>query len=79
MVALAVSLAAVAYLALRVRRVRDDACVLRHSEARFRSLVQLSSDVTLIVGTDGAIRFASPAAEHTFGRRASSLEGVKLL
>lgn len=78
-VALAVCLAAVAYLARRVRRVRDDAHVLRHSEARFRSLVQLSSDVTLIVGTDGVIRFASPAAEHTFGRRASSLEGVKLL
>ncbi len=79
MVALAVSLAAVAYLVLRNRRAREAVHALRSSEARFRSLVQLSSDVTLIVGTDGVIQYASPAARHTFGRRASTLEGVKLL
>jgi len=78
-VALAASLTAVAILAWRVRRVRGDVHALRRSEARFRSLVQLSSDVTLIVGGDGEIRYASPAAQRTFGRRASSLEGIKLL
>lgn len=78
-IALAASLVMAARLVWRVRRVRGDAHALRQSEARFRSLVQLSSDVTLIVGGDGVIRYASPAAQRTFGRNSSSLEGVALL
>jgi diguanylate cyclase (GGDEF)-like protein/PAS domain S-box-containing protein len=34
----------------------------RHNEARFRSLVQHSSDVILVVESDGTIRFVSPSA-----------------
>ena len=34
----------------------------RHNEARFRSLVQHSSDVILVVEADGTIRFVSPSA-----------------
>jgi len=63
----------------RASRAGRDVRALRSSEARFRSLVQHSSDVTLIVGPDAVIRYASPAAAHTFGRRASTLEGVQLL
>ncbi len=39
----------------------------RHSEARFRSLVQHSSDVILVTRADGTIRFVSPSAARVFG------------
>jgi diguanylate cyclase (GGDEF)-like protein/PAS domain S-box-containing protein len=39
----------------------------RQNEARFRSLVQHSSDVILIIQTDGTIRFVSPSATQVFG------------
>ena len=39
----------------------------RQNEARFRSLVQHSSDVILVTRTDGAIRFVSPSATRVFG------------
>jgi diguanylate cyclase (GGDEF)-like protein/PAS domain S-box-containing protein len=39
----------------------------RHNEARFRSLVQHSSDVILVTRTDGTIRFASPSAARVMG------------
>ena len=77
-IALVLALASVAVLVVRAQQSRDEAASTRASEARFRSLVQLSSDVTLIVDAGGVIRFASPAAAHTFGRPATSLEGVAL-
>ncbi|AGZ41695.1 putative bifunctional diguanylate cyclase/phosphodiesterase [Actinoplanes friuliensis] len=40
----------------------------RSSEDYFRTLVQSASDVILIVGGDEEIRYASPSAEHVFGR-----------
>lgn len=72
-------MAAVLALLWRARRERAGARALRESEARFRLLVQHSSDVTLIVNADGVISYASPAAALTFGRPASSLDGVALL
>ena len=39
----------------------------RQSEARFRSLVQHSSDVILVTRADGTIRFVSPSAMRVFG------------
>ncbi len=39
----------------------------RQNEARFRSLVQHSSDVILVTRTDGTIRFVSPSATRVFG------------
>jgi diguanylate cyclase (GGDEF)-like protein/PAS domain S-box-containing protein len=39
----------------------------RQNEARFRSLVQHSSDVIIVTRTDGTIRFASPSAARVFG------------
>jgi diguanylate cyclase (GGDEF)-like protein/PAS domain S-box-containing protein len=47
----------------------------RQSERRFRSLVQNSTDTTLVVGPDGNITYASPAAEVLFGLSARQLEG----
>jgi diguanylate cyclase (GGDEF)-like protein/PAS domain S-box-containing protein len=52
---------------------------LRESEARFRSLVQNSSDVTLVVGADTGIRFQSPALTRIFGHPEASLIGSRLM
>ncbi|WP_155371424.1 GGDEF domain-containing protein [Catellatospora vulcania] len=40
---------------------------LRHQEKRFRSLVQHSSDLTLLVDADGVVRYASPALRDLLG------------
>jgi diguanylate cyclase (GGDEF)-like protein/PAS domain S-box-containing protein len=39
----------------------------RQNEARFRSLVQHSSDVIIVARADGAVRFVSPSASRVFG------------
>ena len=48
----------------------------RDSEAYFRTLVQSTSDVILIVGDDDRIRYASPSGDAVFGR--PSLVGTPL-
>jgi diguanylate cyclase (GGDEF)-like protein/PAS domain S-box-containing protein len=59
-------------------RWHADAGRLAASEARFRALVQQSSDVTLIIEKDGRIRYASPAAMDVFARRGEDLVGETL-
>jgi diguanylate cyclase (GGDEF)-like protein/PAS domain S-box-containing protein len=39
----------------------------RQTEARFRSLVQHSSDVIIVTRADGTVRFVSPSATRVFG------------
>ncbi|HYF40091.1 MAG TPA: EAL domain-containing protein, partial [Gemmatimonadales bacterium] len=39
----------------------------RQNEARFRSLVQHSSDVIIVARADGMVRFVSPSATRVFG------------
>jgi diguanylate cyclase (GGDEF)-like protein/PAS domain S-box-containing protein len=39
----------------------------RQNEARFRSLVQHSSDVIIVTRADGMVRFVSPSATRVFG------------
>jgi diguanylate cyclase (GGDEF)-like protein/PAS domain S-box-containing protein len=79
---------AVALTALVVGRqllaVRENARLVseaeaRKSEARFRSLVQHSSDVITIVDADSTVRFASPSAERVLGHAPASLAGTRLL
>ena len=48
------------------------------SEARFRSLVQHSSDVITVVEADTTIRYQSPSIEHVLGYAADQLVGTKL-
>ncbi|HEY9016611.1 MAG TPA: EAL domain-containing protein, partial [Gemmatimonadales bacterium] len=48
-----------------VRLLADHAA--RQNEARFRSLVQHSSDVIIVTRADGTIRFVSPSASRVFG------------
>ena len=50
----------------------------RDSEARFRALVQHSSDVITIVDADGTVRYLSPAAQQVFGHDPSRFVGRTL-
>jgi len=63
--------------ALAVERVMlSEEVIRRGSEAYFRTLVQDTSDVILIVGDDGIVRYATPSAASIFGDVA--MEGVLL-
>jgi diguanylate cyclase (GGDEF)-like protein/PAS domain S-box-containing protein len=64
-------------VALAVERVTLSQEVIRQrSEAYFRTLLQDTSDVILIVGDDGAVRYATPSARSIFGD--VSMEGRHL-
>ncbi|MBA3658799.1 MAG: EAL domain-containing protein, partial [Gemmatimonadales bacterium] len=54
-----------------VRLLREAAA--RQNEARFRSLVQHSSDVIFVVRTDGTVRFVSPSVSRVFGYNPTTL------
>ena len=45
----------------------------QQTEARFRSLVQNSTDVVMVVDADSTVRYVSPSVEGVFGydRRSS--------
>lgn len=49
---------------------------VRHSEERFRALVQHASDTTFIVDPDGRVRFVSPAIVAFLGRSPESVTGT---
>jgi diguanylate cyclase (GGDEF)-like protein/PAS domain S-box-containing protein len=51
------------------RRLADLAGDLRRREARFRSLVQNSSDAFVVLGVDGTIQYESVAVERVLGYR----------
>jgi len=50
----------------------------QQTEARFRSLVQNSTDVVMVVDVDSTVRYVSPSALGVFGYEAEELEGTKL-
>jgi len=66
-------------LVRNVASVKDDVVSLATSEARFRALVQNSSDVILIVDPDTSIRYASPAAKQVLGLTVPQLVGTRML
>jgi diguanylate cyclase (GGDEF)-like protein/PAS domain S-box-containing protein len=51
---------------------------LAHKESHFRSLVQGSSDVIMIVAPTGILRYVSPAAQGVYGRDAEDMIGTEL-
>jgi diguanylate cyclase (GGDEF)-like protein/PAS domain S-box-containing protein len=51
----------------------------RQSEARFRTLVQHSSDLIAVVDLDTTIRFQSPSVERVLGYRPEELAGTRLV
>jgi diguanylate cyclase (GGDEF)-like protein/PAS domain S-box-containing protein len=66
------------FLAVRqnVRLLAETAA--RQNEARFRSLVQHSSDVILVVEADGTIRFVSPSASRVLRYDPERLLGLPI-
>ncbi|HEX6570707.1 MAG TPA: EAL domain-containing protein [Steroidobacteraceae bacterium] len=63
---------------------RDDALLREQRaaglvEARYASLIKNATDVIMIAGSDGQLRFASPAAERTLGIHPDALVGRNLL
>jgi diguanylate cyclase (GGDEF)-like protein/PAS domain S-box-containing protein len=73
-------------LLLMVRQgvvLRGDALVreqraARMVEDRYASLIANASDVIMIVGADGVVRFASPATERTLGLKPEEIHGRSL-
>ena len=55
------------------------AAELRHSEARFRALVQHSSDVVLLIGPDTTVRYVSPSILRVMGYQPDDLHLAPLL
>jgi diguanylate cyclase (GGDEF)-like protein/PAS domain S-box-containing protein len=77
-VAVSVFLGARQLLAFRQNAERAAEAAVRASEARFRSLVQHSSDLIFVVGADGVIQFASSSATRLLGYEPDALVGVEL-
>jgi diguanylate cyclase (GGDEF)-like protein/PAS domain S-box-containing protein len=50
----------------------------RQNEARFRSMVQHSSDVIFVIRPDAAVRFVSPSVTRVFGYEPGLLLGARL-
>jgi len=51
---------------------------LRHSEERFRALVEHASDMVSIVDADGVLRYVSPSHETVLGYAPGQLEGKNI-
>jgi PAS domain S-box-containing protein len=63
------------YAAQRVRELYDE---LKLNEARFRSLIEHSSDLIMILDHEGKIRYVSPASARITGRTPEELDGEYL-
>jgi diguanylate cyclase (GGDEF)-like protein/PAS domain S-box-containing protein len=63
-------------LALEGARLSEKIHV-RHSEARFASLVQHSSDLITVVAPDATITYQSPSSEHVLGYAPEELLGTR--
>jgi diguanylate cyclase (GGDEF)-like protein/PAS domain S-box-containing protein len=72
------ALSSQAALALETQELAEDVH-RRQSEARFRSLVQHSSDVMTITGRDGTVRYMSPSVERVLGFDPDGLLGSSVL
>jgi diguanylate cyclase (GGDEF)-like protein/PAS domain S-box-containing protein len=66
-------------LVLRDEATTRERRAARLVEDRYASLIANASDVIMVVAADGALRFASPAAERTLGLRPDSVAGKNLL
>jgi diguanylate cyclase (GGDEF)-like protein/PAS domain S-box-containing protein len=77
-VAVSVFLGARQLLAFRQSAAKAAAAAVRASEARFRSLVQHSSDLIFVLEPTGRIQFASSSASRLIGRDPDALVGLDL-
>lgn len=74
----ALMISLMALLALR-RRLQQRTAALRHSEARYRTLVENATEgIIVIVGEEGRIVFANPMAAEILGQPLVTLEGLSV-
>ncbi|MGI8553573.1 MAG: putative bifunctional diguanylate cyclase/phosphodiesterase, partial [Dehalococcoidia bacterium] len=66
------------HAASALERVRLTAAI-RESEARYRSVVDNTSDIIVILDAKGTIRYVSPSVERVLGHRPESLIGRNVL
>jgi PAS domain S-box-containing protein len=59
-----------------VRKLRRTEEHLKRNEMRFRSLIENASDLITVLAPNGAIEYASPAAERVSGYRQEELAGA---
>jgi PAS domain S-box-containing protein len=52
---------------------------LRHREAKFRSLIQNSTDIITLLAADGTVQYESPAVETVLGHHPEDLVGRNVL
>jgi PAS domain S-box-containing protein len=57
---------------LRVRQAED---ALRHSEARFRAIIEKSFEAVFLLAADGTVRYASPSSVRILGYSPEELVG----
>lgn len=62
----------------RAAILHEERELLRASEARFRPLVQNSSDIIMVLGRDRRIGYQSPSVERVLGYAPNDLDGVPL-
>jgi PAS domain S-box-containing protein len=60
------------YAARQVRELYDE---LKSNEARFRALIEYSSDLILILDSEAIVRYVSPSSLHVAGRNQEELLG----
>ena len=60
------------------QRVRQQTKALRQSEARFRSMIEHSTDVIVVLEADGTFRYASPGARRLLGYHPDLLVGKRV-
>jgi PAS domain S-box-containing protein len=61
------------------RQLQDLYQNLQANEARFRSLIEHSSDFIVVLDREGAIRYVSPSSEHVLGLKSENLVGKEIL
>jgi diguanylate cyclase (GGDEF)-like protein/PAS domain S-box-containing protein len=71
------ALASQVALALDSAALTED-LLRQQTEARFRSLVQNSTDVVMVVDADSTVRYVSPSVAGVFGYDVRDIEGTKL-
>jgi len=57
---------------LRIKELHD---ALRESEARYRTLLEASSDLIYVIGQDDTVQYVNPAALRALGRSATEVNG----
>src|SRR3970040_2441285 len=60
------------------QRVREQTRALRESEARFRSMIENSTDLIVVLEADATFRYASPRARRMLGYNPDYLVGKQV-